>query len=155
MASYGMANYEARDPIILVAEDDKAHQELLRRAFKAANFQFKLIFVDDGEQALNYLKRKDVYVDPNTSPTPDLLLLDINMPKVDGWEVLEEVRKDENLKGLAVVILSTSEAERDIRSSYDLGCNSFVSKPKRLDEFKSQLATLISYWFNVASLPDS
>ena len=148
-----MVNIEGRDPVILVAEDDLAHQELTRRAFKAAHFQSKLIFVENGEQALNYLKHENDFSEPQDAPVPDLILLDLNMPKVDGWEVLEELRKDPRLKKLAVVVLSTSNAERDIESSYALGCNSFVTKPNGLEEFKEQLATLIKYWFNVASLP--
>ena len=120
---------KAKPAVILLAEDDRGDQELTRRALEEGKIRNDLRVVEDGEEALAYLYRRGKYKDPATSPRPDLLLLDLNLPRVDGREVLERVRADSKLRRMAVVVLTTSRQEEDILRSYELGCNSFITKP--------------------------
>jgi len=114
--------------VILLVEDDRGDQELARRALAEGKNHTELRIVEDGEEALAYLFRRGKYKDPATSPKPDLLLLDLNLPRVDGREVLEQIRADSKLRRMAVVVLTTSRQEEDILRSYELGCNSFITK---------------------------
>jgi CheY-like chemotaxis protein len=139
--------------IILLVEDNPADQELIRRAAKEAAFGKELRIVEDGEEALAYLFRRGQYQAPAASPKPDLLLLDLNLPRVDGYQVLEEIRKDLNLCRMPVVVLTTSRQEKDIIRCYELGCNSFITKPVGLDQFTRLVQALEKYWFEIAVLP--
>ncbi|MBP1697695.1 MAG: two component system response regulator, partial [Deltaproteobacteria bacterium] len=126
---------KAKSATILLVEDDRGDQELTRRALDEGKIRNDLRIVEDGEEALAYLFRRGKYKDPATSPRPDLLLLDLNLPRVDGREVLEQIRADSKLRRMAVVVLTTSRQEEDILRSYELGCNSFITKPVDINQF--------------------
>lgn len=147
------AKRKAKAAVILLAEDDRGDQELTRRALEEGKIRNDLRVVEDGEEALAYLYRRGKYKDPATSPRPDLLLLDLNLPRVDGRQVLEKVRSDSNLRPMPVVVLTTSRQEEDILRSYELGCNSFITKPADMDQFTRLIRTLDEYWFRTVVLP--
>jgi CheY-like chemotaxis protein len=138
---------------ILLVEDDQGDQELTRRALQESKIRNELHVAKDGEEALAYLFRCGKFKDPATSPRPDLLLLDLNLPRVDGRQVLERVRADSKLRRMAVVVLTTSRQEEDILRSYELGCNSFITKPVDMNQFMQAIHTLEEYWFQVVVLP--
>ena len=142
-----------RTAVVLLAEDNPAEQRLAERALGQGVIECDLRIVSDGEEALHYLRRQGAYAEANTAPTPDLVLLDLNMPKIDGRQVLEEMRSDPQLKSIPVVILTTSKAERDVLESYRLGCNSFLNKPVAVAEFVDLLQSLGQYWLKLVVLP--
>jgi CheY-like chemotaxis protein len=144
---------KTKPAIILLAEDDPGSQELTRRALGEENGRNELRIVEDGEEALAYLFRRGKYKDPATSPRPDLLLLDLNLPGVDGREVLEQIRADSKLRRMAVVVLTKSRQEDDILRSYELGCNSFITKPQDMNQFVQAIQTLKKYWLQIVALP--
>ncbi len=144
---------KAKPVIILLAEDDRGSQELTRRALGEGKIRNELRILEDGEEALAYLFRRGKYKDPATSPRPDLLLLDLNLPRVDGREVLEQIRADSKLRRMAVVVLTTSRREEDILRSYELGCNSFITKPMDINQFMQVIQALERYWFQIVVLP--
>jgi CheY-like chemotaxis protein len=144
---------KGKPAVILLVEDDRGDQELTRRALEEGKIRNELRIVEDGEEALAYLFRGGKYKDPATSPRPDLLLLDLNLPRVDGREVLERVRADAKLRRMAVVVLTTSRQEQDVLRSYEVGCNSFITKPVDLDQFIRVVQTLEEYWFQIVVLP--
>ena len=142
-----------RAAVVLLAEDDPGDQELTRRAFEEGNLNSDLHIVENGEEALDYLKHRGRYADPEASPRPDLILLDLNMPKVDGRQALRLIKSDPELRRISVVILTTSQEEEDVIRSYDLGCNSYISKPMDIDDFISVIRSLETYWFQLVNLP--
>jgi CheY-like chemotaxis protein len=144
---------KAKLATILLVEDNRGDQELTRRALGEGKIRNELRIVEDGEEALAYLFRRGKYKDPTTSPRPDLLLLDLNLPRVDGREVLEQIRADSKLRRMAVVVLTTSRQEEDILRSYELGCNSFITKPVDLNQFMQVIQALEKYWFQIVVLP--
>jgi len=144
---------KAKSATILLVEDDRGDQELTRRALDEGKIRNDLRIVEDGEEALAYLFRRGKYKDPATSPRPDLLLLDLNLPRVDGREVLEQIRADSKLRRMAVVVLTTSRQEEDILRSYELGCNSFITKPVDINQFIRIIQALERYWFQIVVLP--
>ena len=144
---------KAKSATILLVEDDRGDQELTRRALDEGKIRNDLRIVEDGEEALAYLFRRGKYKDPATSPRPDLLLLDLNLPRVDGREVLEQIRADSKLRRMAVVVLTTSRQEEDILRSYELGCNSFITKPGDMNQFMQIIQALEGYWFQIVVLP--
>jgi len=148
-----MNKVNAKPAVILYAEDDPGDQELTKRAFELGHVRNELHIVQDGEEALDYLMRRGRYVDPSTSPRPDLLLIDLNMPKLDGRKVLEEIQKNDDCPKPAVIILSTSQNEEDIIQSYKLGVKSFITKPVDVDDFIRAIRVLEEYWFEVVVLP--
>jgi CheY-like chemotaxis protein len=148
-----MTHSHGKPAIILLAEDDPGDQELTRRGLEEAPFQNELYIVGDGEETLDYLSRRGKYQHPSLSPRPDLLLLDLNMPKVDGRQVLECIRADATLRRLAVVVLTTSQREEDIICAYDLGANSYIIKPVELQPFMQVIQALEAYWFRMVVLP--
>jgi len=144
---------KGKPAVILLVEDDRGDQELTRRALQEGKIRNELHIVEDGEEALAYLFRRGKYKDPATSPRPDLLLLDLNLPRVDGRQVLERVRADSTLRRMAVVVLTTSRQEEDILRSYEVGCNSFITKPVGMDQFIQVIQSLEEYWFQIVVLP--
>jgi len=142
-----------RPAIILLAEDDFGDQELTKRALEEGKIENELYIVKDGEEALDYLFRRGRYTDPETSPRPDLFLLDLNMPKLDGRQVLEQIRSIHEFRNIRVVVLTTSHQEEDITRSYDLGVHSYITKPVDLDQFFNVIRTLEEYWFQIVVLP--
>ncbi|MBK5276200.1 MAG: response regulator [Desulfuromonadales bacterium] len=131
---------------ILLVEDNPDHAVLVMRNledFKVAN---KIIHVDDGQAALDYLYGQGEYADRLRFPIPNLILLDLRLPKVDGLEVLREVKENAELKSIPVVILTTSDAERDLVRAYEFGANSFLTKPVDFQEFTNLMRDLGFYW---------
>lgn len=145
---------ELRRPItILVADDDDEDRMLARRALTKARLANDLRFVTDGSDLMEYLERQGRYADPLLSPRPGLLLLDIQMPKKDGFECLRAIRKSPELRSIPVVLLSTSRAEEDVLKGYDLGANSFISKPVDFSRLVDAMSALGRYWFEIVELP--
>ena len=149
-----MSSLEPKSAIILLVEDDPDDQDLTKRALKGSKLRNKLCIVDNGEHALDYLFRRSQFTDPKTSPRPDLILLDLNLPKLDGRAVLKEIKGSPELRRIPVVILSTSSQEEDILRSYDLGVNSYITKPVRMEGFIKVIRDLERYWFELVVLPD-
>ncbi len=136
---------------ILLAEDDPADAMLAKRALKSWGCQTEVFHVLDGLEALRFLRREaPSYQD---APRPQLVLLDLNMPRLGGREALQAIKADENLKGIPIVVLTTSDFEQDVAGSYALGANSYITKPLDLDQFIKVMHTLETYWFNVVTLP--
>jgi two-component system response regulator len=142
-----------RKPEILLAEDDPGDQELTRRALESDVHQAELRIVQDGREALDYLYRRGKYENPALAPWPDLILLDLNMPRLNGRQVLEELRKHPDLARIPVVVLTTSSHEEDVSRCYSLGCNSFISKPAEMAPFLAVIRDLRHYWFELVTLP--
>jgi CheY-like chemotaxis protein len=132
--------------MILLVEDNAAHAELVKRSFEDQSPGSEIRHLSDGEAALAYLTRSGAYADPATSPRPDVLLLDLRLPRVGGLEVLEAIRQRPELNGLPVVILSTSAAESDVARAQDLHANGYVVKPSDFTEFVELMGDIGSYW---------
>lgn len=139
---------------ILVAEDDEDDRMLMQDALEENRLSNDLHFVGDGEELMEYLHRTGKYSDPNTSPRPSLILLDLNMPRKDGREALKEIKADPELRQIPIVVLTTSKAEEDILRTYDLGVSSFIAKPVVFDSMVEIIKTLGNYWFQIVELPD-
>jgi len=131
---------------ILLVEDNPTDAELTMRALKRKNLANRLVWVKDGEEALNFIYARGQFADRNPEDLPRLILLDLRMPKVDGLEVLKEIKADENTCRIPVVVLTSSQEDRDIVESYKLGVNSYVSKPVEFDDFIDAVSTLGLYW---------
>ena len=137
---------------ILLVEDNPCDAELALRALKKHNLANRVEWVKDGEQALDYLFRRSIYAD-RSKHMPRVVLLDLRLPKIDGIEVLRQIRANFDTKELPVVVLTSSKEERDIFDTYKLGVNSFVSKPVAFDEFAKVVADLGMYWALVNRVP--
>lgn len=139
---------------ILMADDDEDDRVLTADALRRSRLINDLRFVVDGEDLMHYLRGQGRYVDGGVpAPRPGLILLDLNMPKKDGREALAEIKGDPDLRQIPVVVLTTSRAEEDIVRTYDLGVNSFVSKPVTFEELASAMRRLACYWFDLVELP--
>jgi len=138
---------------ILMADDDPDDQLLTKDAFEECKLANDLRFVNDGEELMDYLCRKGDFKNPEDSPRPGLILLDLNMPRKDGREALEEIKSDPDLRRIPIVVLTTSKAEEDILKSYDLGINSFIVKPVSFEGLVEVVKTLGKYWFEIVELP--
>ena len=138
---------------ILLVEDNPTDAELTMRALKRKNLINRLLWVKDGAEALDFLFAKGEYSDRDPNDIPKLILLDLRMPKVDGLEVLQEIKDDERTKRIPVVILTSSKEDRDIVESYKLGVNSYVSKPVEFDEFIDAVSTMGFYWILINKPP--
>ena len=132
--------------VILLVEDNLDHAELVMRNLEDFQVANRIIHVEDGEVALDYLYGRGLYADRQQYPMPHLMLLDLRLPKVDGLEVLKTVKTDEALRPLPVVILTTSDADRDMAMAYEYHANSYVTKPVIFDEFSRLLKDLGFYW---------
>jgi len=144
-----------RPIVILLADDDPDDREMALKALQQVGVADEIFTVGDGEELLDFLNHRGRYGPPAASPTPGLILLDLNMPKKDGREALAEIKTDPDLRRIPVVVMTTSNAERDILQIYDLGSNSFISKPASMDGFVDVMAALGHYWFQVVRLPSS
>jgi CheY-like chemotaxis protein len=140
---------------ILLAEDNPDDVLLTQRAFKKSNILNDLIIVTDGQEALNYLFCEGKYKQRNPNEVPELILLDLKMPKIDGLEVLKQIRKNKKTKHLPVVILTTSKEEKDMIASYCLGANSYITKPVDFDQFVDAVKQLGLYWLVLNQRPKS
>lgn len=138
---------------ILMADDDEEDCMLAREALVESRLANDLHFVQDGEELMDYLYRRGQYAQESNSPRPGLILLDLNMPKKDGREALREIKTDPNLRQIPVLVLTTSKAEEDIYSSYDLGANSFITKPVTFSALVQVIKTIGIYWFEIVELP--
>lgn len=135
---------------ILLVEDSETDALLTREAFKEADAAVSIHRVDNGERCLEFLQRSPPYRD---APTPDLILLDLNLPVMSGQEVLARIVSDEALRVIPVVVLTSSRAERDVASAYRLRCSSYVTKPLNLEGFDAVVHSIWHFWFSVAALP--
>ena len=138
---------------ILMADDDADDRLMTQEAFEESRLANDLRFVEDGVELMDYLQRRGKYRDPATSPRPGLILLDLNMPKKDGREALEEIKADPNLKCVRIVVLTTSKAEEDIYRTYDLGAASYITKPVTFAGMAEVIKTVGKYWLEIVELP--
>jgi len=138
---------------ILYADDDPEDRMLIKEAWEENRLANELHFVEDGEELINYLRRRGKYESLQTAPLPGMILLDLNMPKKDGREALREIKADRLLRLIPVVVLTTSKAEEDILRAYDLGVNSFIMKPVTFQSLVDLVLTFSKYWFEVVELP--
>lgn len=142
-----------RPVTILIADDDNDDRLMIRDAFVENRLVNELRFVENGEDLMSYLLRIGRYEDPILSPRPGLILLDLNMPKMDGREALKEIKQNDLLREIPVVVLTTSKAEEDIYRTYNLGVNSFITKPVSFDALVGITRDLGRYWFEIVELP--
>lgn len=135
---------------VLLVEDSPGDVRLTREAFRDANLSVRLHVVNDGVEAMAFLRKEAGHKDV---PRPDLILLDLNLPRMDGREVLALIKSDEGLKNIPTIILTTSDAEADIVQSYELQANAFLSKPVRLEDFEALVMTISDFWLSKVKLP--
>ncbi|MFO7766065.1 MAG: response regulator [Pelovirga sp.] len=132
--------------VILLAEDDPAHAEIIRRTMKVSRIANRMEHVADGQLALDYLYRREGFADPAVSPRPGVILLDLRMPRIDGLDVLRQIKSDPDLTRIPTVILTTSAAEIDVARAYDAHANSYLVKPVDFDKFTKMMDTVGYYW---------
>jgi CheY-like chemotaxis protein len=144
-----------RHPIvILLVDDDEEDLQMTQEALRESRLGNNLRTTCDGEEMMDYLLRRGQYADPSDAPVPGLILLDLNMPKKDGREALAEIKANPDLRQIPVIVLTTSKAEEDIFRSYDLGVNSFITKPVTFAGLVDAMRVLSQYWFEIVELPD-
>jgi CheY-like chemotaxis protein len=141
------------DAIILLIDDDENDIVLAKRALSNAQITNPLYVLQDGEEATQYLEGVGRYANRDDFPLPDLILLDLKMPKMDGFELLSWIRAQPHLKALRIVVLTTSEQIYDINKAYDLGANSFIVKPLEFENYQAMVRTLGSFWLNYSRAP--
>lgn len=140
-------------PIVLVAEDHNHDKFILQEVFARAGIRADLRFVSDGEQLLDYMYRRGSFAGPGLAPAPTLVLLDLNMPRLDGRRVIRILRADETLRHLPVIALSTSESPKHITEAYSNGINAYLVKPAGIPEYVAKISSLWQFWMVTASLP--
>ena len=146
-------NREGKPITILMADDDADDRQMTLEAFSESRLANDLRFVEDGAELMDYLLRRNKFTDPASSPRPGLILLDLNMPKKDGREALREIKADPRLRNIRVVVMTTSKAEEDIIRTYDLGAESYVTKPVTFTSLVDVVRTLGKYWLEIVELP--
>ena len=139
--------------VILMADDDADDRLLAKDALNECKITNALHFVENGEELLDYLRQTGKYASLANTPRPGLILLDLNMPRKDGREALQEIKADPKLRSIPVVVLTTSKAETDISRIYELGANSFITKPVSFDALIKVMGDLVHYWFELVELP--
>lgn len=142
--------FEERPVVVLMVEDNPTDVLIAREGFSRAKMLNTLHVADDGIEAIEFLNRRGKYAD---APRPDLIVLDLNMPRKNGQEVLAEIKTDDNLKNIPVVILTTSKSEDDISKAYGLHANCYISKPVDFDEFTTVVQAIHDFWLSVVTLP--
>src|SRR5437867_2181935 len=142
-----------RSITILLADDDADDRMMAADALEESRLVNDLRFVEDGEELMDYLRRRGKYADPAAAPRPGLILLDLNMPRKDGRDALREIKAEPELRSIPVVVLTTSQAEEDIYRTYDLGVNSFITKPVNFESLVAVMRALSKYWFEIVELP--
>ena len=140
---------------ILMADDDDDDYLLTKKALKEGKLLNDLVRVKDGEELLQYLRREGDYAGNDSTNRPGVILLDLNMPKMDGREALKAIKSDNELRAIPIVVFTTSKAEEDIFRSYQLGVNSFITKPIKFDNLISVMQALGEYWFEIVELPQN
>lgn len=148
-------NAAPRSRVILMADDDADDCLLARDALRETSPGTELHCVENGEELLDYLLRRGKFAGSSTAPLPGIILLDLNMPRKDGREALREIKVDSNLRRIPVIVLTTSRADTDIERVYELGANSFVTKPVKFDALVGVMKQLGEYWFQTVELPQS
>ncbi len=144
-----------RKPItILMADDDADDRQLTQAAFEEARVGNLTRFVEDGEELLDYLRGEGRYSEPGSAPRPDLILLDLNMPKMDGRQALAEIKKDPELRRIPVVVLTISDSEEDIYRTYDLGVAGYIAKPVTFEGLVEVVRATGIYWIEIVTTPD-
>ena len=138
------------DFVVLLVEDEPADVHLTRMAFRKSRLLVKMFDVGDGVEALAFLRQQAPYQD---APRPDIILLDLNMPRMDGKTLLQHLKQDDNLKRIPAIVLTTSEAESDIVDTYNLGCAGFVTKPVDLVQFLQAIQNVEDYWLTLVKRP--
>lgn len=141
------------NPILMLVEDDQDDQELARLANQKLDAPFRLILAEDGAEALDYLRASHTGQPDTHEPAPNLLLVDLDMPRMDGLSFLKNLREDKALRHLPVVMFTTSKAQRDIAACYEHGCNSYVVKPMNISRLAELFDSLTQYWFRCVRLP--
>ena len=144
---------DGRAITILLADDDEDDRLMTRDALRDARLHNELRTVIDGVELLEYLRREGKYADPDSSPRPGMILLDLNMPRMDGREALGAIKGDPELRSIPVVVLTTSKAEEDVVRSYDLGVNSFITKPVTFLGLVEVMKVFSRYWLEIVDLP--
>jgi len=139
---------------ILIADDDADDRLMAKEALEECRLVNRVDFVEDGVELLAYLRRQGRYADMAKAPRPGLIILDLNMPRMDGREALREIKADPALRRIPIVVMTTSKAEEDIYRSYDLGVNSFITKPVTFDGLVTVMRALGVYWVEIVELPD-
>ena len=137
---------------VLVADDDEDDRSFIRKAWNKSRAANDLRFVNDGEELTEYLNHSGKYSDPASAPRPAVILLDLNMPKKDGREVLREIKANPELRHIPVIVLTTSQVDEDICRSYDLGANSYITKPVTFGALVNVLQVLGKYWIEIVDL---
>jgi CheY-like chemotaxis protein len=138
-----------------MADDDADDREMAQDALHQSRLLNELRCVEDGEELLDYLHRRGAFAPPVEAPRPGIILLDLNMPRMDGREALKEIKEHPEFKRIPIIVLTTSKAEEDIYRTYDLGVNSFISKPVTFDGLVEVMKAVGRYWFEVVDLPES
>lgn len=138
---------------LLMADDDADDRMLTKEAMQEALVINDLRFVEDGEELMDYLHQQGQYADPDSSPRPGLILLDLNMPKKDGREALKEIKADPELRRIPIVVLTTSKAEEDVWRTYEMGASSYITKPVTFEGLIEVMKTLKKYWLEIVELP--
>jgi CheY-like chemotaxis protein len=146
---------DTKPNVIVMAEDDADDRLLVKDALEECQWNADLRFVENGEELLDYLLRQGKYKRAEESPRPRLILLDLNMPKKDGREVLRDIRARPELRRIPVVVLTTSKADTDIARTYELGANSYIAKPVQFDGLVNLMRVISEYWFKTVELPVS
>lgn len=142
-----------RNCILMMADDDPDDREFVREAFEESGFLGEFRFVEDGGALVDYLRRAVDSPQDREFPVPDLVLLDLNMPRVDGYEALKQIKSDESLRQVPIVVLTTSDSVADIQKTYEGGVNSFITKPTGYSGLVEMAGRLKSYWLELVKLP--
>jgi CheY-like chemotaxis protein len=148
-----MSTTNERSITILIADDDADDRMMAQDALDECRLVNPVRFVEDGVELLDYLRRRGRYADPTSSPRPGLILLDLNMPKMDGREALREIKSDPTLRRIPIVVMTTSKAEEDIYRTYDLGVSSYVAKPVTFEGLVEVMKAMGRYWLEIVELP--
>lgn len=138
----------------LMADDDPDDRMLAKQALRQYRLRNGMRFVRDGEELMDYLLHRGVYTDPFSSPRPGVILLDLNMPRKDGRQALEEIKADTELRTIPIVVMTTSREEEDVMRSYNSGVNAFISKPLSFDGLAEIMKNLAIFWFETVKLPN-
>jgi CheY-like chemotaxis protein len=146
-------SHPGRTPVILMADDDADDRLLANDALLDCAFEGQVKFVEDGEELVDYLRNAGKYAVRESHPRPGLILLDLNMPRKNGKEVLREIKADPELRQIPVVVFTTSKSDTDVAAVYELGANSFVVKPSGYDDLVGIMRMLKQYWFTIVQLP--
>lgn len=144
---------EKKSVNILIVEDDPGHRLLVQDNLRKAGVINQIFSAKDGQEALDFVYHQGEYKDEKKAPTPGLILLDIDMPKVDGFEVLEKLKKDKKLKKVPIIMLTTTESQKDIDRSYQLGANNYITKPVDFREFQKRINNL-GMFLDIVSFPE-